>query len=119
MSIFAALQIDGTRQAFVAIERSASDTGNFLAIYDGLAVLNDGDHSSYERNVEGLPLAGFALQFRRRREEPVDAAGVMTRRFLFRVGLNLNFVTASKINAAVGFLSAIKFNVQLEILELG
>ncbi len=70
MSIFAALQVDRTRQAFVTIQRAAGDARNFLVIDDGLAILYYGDHASYQRDVEGLPLAGLARQFGRWRRNP-------------------------------------------------
>src|SRR5205807_5673035 len=71
MSIFTALQVDRPGHSFVAIKCAASDAGNFLVINDGLAVLHHGDCSSYECDVEGLPLSGFARQLRRRRDESV------------------------------------------------
>src|SRR3954467_8558106 len=43
----------------------------------------------------------------------------MARGLLLRVGFNLHFVTSSKINAAIGFLSTIEFDVQLEVLKFG
>lgn len=118
VSIFTALQVDRAWQPFMAIERAAGNARDFLVIDDGLAILKDRNRSSYKRDVEGLPLARFAGQFRRRRNETIDSTSVMTRRFLFRVGLNLYFVAAAEINSAIGLLSAIEFDVQLEVFEL-
>ncbi len=51
-------------------------------------------------------------------QKSVNSAGVVAGRFLFRVGFNLHFVAPAKIDAAVGFFSAIEFNVQFEIFKL-
>jgi hypothetical protein len=46
VALFATLEIDGTGQGFMAVECTTGDTGNLLIIDDGLAVLDDGDHTA-------------------------------------------------------------------------
>src|SRR5208337_1223525 len=77
MAFFTALQIDGPRQRFVAIQRPAGNTRNFLVIDYGLPILNYGHLSPEQRNIEALPFVCFARQFRRGRQEAVYRAGMM------------------------------------------
>ena len=118
-AFFAALKIDGTGQLLVAIERAAGDAGNFLIVDDGLTVPDEGHVSANQGDVVGLPLAGLAWKFRRWREEAVNAADAMAGRLINGVGFDLNFVAAAQVDAAVGIGIAVKFDMQLEILELG
>src|SRR4051812_3615126 len=77
MTLLAALQINGAGHCLVAIEGAAGEAGDLLIVDDSGAVLHHGDFAAYECDVEGLPYIRTARQFRRRREEAIDAAGVM------------------------------------------
>src|SRR5260370_40612195 len=117
MAFFTSLEIDRPRQFFVAVERATCDTGNFLVVDDGLAVLNHGDPSTEESDIEALPFSRFAGLLRRRGQETIYAAHVMARRLLDGVCFHLDFVPASQINAAVGIRSTVEFNMQFEVAE--
>ena len=119
VSFFAALKIDGTWQCFVAVERTTGDARNLLMIDNGLAILDDGDGSPEKRDVQGLPFSWLSGQFGGRSQKAVDTACVVAGRLRNRVGLDLDFVTAAKIDTAVVIDSAVEFNMQLEILEPG
>src|SRR5579864_3113316 len=86
---------------------------------DRLPILDDGDFSTQQRDVEALPFSRLARHLGRRRQKTVHSAHMMTRRFLDGVSLNLDFVATTQIDAAVGVGPTIEFDVQLEILELG
>jgi hypothetical protein len=119
MAFFGALEVDGAGQFFVAIEGAAGNAGDFFIVDDGLPVLDDGDHAADERDVEGLPFAGLARKFRCRREEAVYASGVVARWLGNGIGLDLDFVAATQIDAAIGFRAAVELDVQLEIFKFG
>src|SRR5713101_5932176 len=119
VAFFTSLEIDGSRQFFVAVERATRDTGNFLVVDDGLAVLNHGDPSTEESDIETLPFYRFAGLLRRRGKETVYAAHVVARRLLDGVCFYLNFVPASQINAAVGGGAAVELHMQLEVFKFG
>ena len=99
----------------MTVQRAAGYTRNFLVIDDGLAVLNNRNRASHQRDVEGLPNVGFARQFRRRRQESIYCAGVMAGRFLIGVGFNLHFVAAAQINSAVGLFPAVESTCSLSL----
>src|SRR5271168_1230544 len=101
----------------MAVDCPASDSRNLLVIDDRLAVQYDGDVSSYQGDVEGLPDIGCARLFGRWSEKAVYPARVMAGRFVLRFGLDLDFITAAQVDPAVGVLAAIEFHVQLEVLE--
>ena len=117
MSFFTTLQVDRTREFFVTVKSAAGYARNFLVINDGLAVLNDGDHSPYQGDVESLPLSDFPRQLRRGRNKSVYPAGMVAGRFLIGIGFNLDFVASAQINATVRFFVALELNVQLEVLK--
>src|SRR6266446_628963 len=119
MALLTSLQIDGGRQFFVTVQRAPRDTGNFLVVDDGLAILNDGDPTPDQCDIEGLPFSWLAGQFRRSRQETVNAAHVVAGWFLNGIGFNLDFVPAPQVDAAVGIRGAVEFNMQFEILKFG
>jgi hypothetical protein len=119
VSFFAALKINGTRQFFVAVERATGDTRNLLTIDDGLAILYHGDRSANQRDIEGLPFSRLSGQFRGGSQKAVDTSSVVAGWFLNGIGFYLDFVAAAQIDAAVGIHSAVEFNMQPKILELG
>jgi hypothetical protein len=45
-AFFAALEIDGARERFVAVESAAGDAGDFFVVDDGLAIQDDCDHAA-------------------------------------------------------------------------
>ena len=90
MTLLAALQVDRPGHRFMAVECAACDAGNLLIVNDGCAVLDDGHFAPDERDVEALPNIRTARQFGIRREEAVDATGVMAG----RLGLGFAFLPA-------------------------
>jgi hypothetical protein len=118
VSLLATLQIKGPRLSFVAVERATGDAGNLLMIDDGFAIQHHGDVPADKRDVESLPRVGTARLLRRGRQKPVHTARMVTRPLALRFSLDLHFVAAAKIHTAVGVLTAVEFNVQLEVLKL-
>jgi hypothetical protein len=118
VSVFTTLQVDRPGHSFTAIKSAARDAGNFLMINNGLAILNQSYRSSYQSDIERLPLSGFAWQFGGRSNKSVDCASVMIGRFLIRIGFDLHFISASEIDTAVGLFSAVKLDVKLEVPKL-
>jgi len=118
VAFFGALQINGTGQFFVAIERTAGDARDFFVVDDSLAILGHGDHSPDERDVVRLPFSRLARLLRRGSQKAVHTAHVMARWLVQRVSLYLNFVAPTQINAAVRFFATVEFHVQLEVFEL-
>src|SRR5258706_13303171 len=112
---FTSLKINGSRQFFVAVQGAARDAWDFFVIDDGLAILNDGDPTPDQRDIEGLPFSRLAGHFRRGRQETVYAAHVVTRWFLDAVGFELDLVPDAQINASIGICPTIEFDMQLEI----
>lgn len=110
-----ALQIDGAGCGFVAIQGAAGNAGNLAVTNDGAAILNDGDIAAEEGDIEGLPLAGAARLFGFGGEETIDGAHVVAGRLGEGVVLDLHFVAAAQIDAAVGIFGAVDFDVELEI----
>src|SRR6266446_7761229 len=111
MPFFTSLKIDGPRQFFMAVERATRDTGNFLVVDDGLAVLDHGDPSTEESDIEALPFSRLAGQFRRSSQETVYAAHVVAGRFLDGVCFYLDFVPATQIDATVGGGAAVELHM--------
>src|SRR5437870_3734972 len=62
---FTSLKIDGARQFFVAVQGTTRNAWDLLFIDDGLAVLDDGDPSPDQRDIEALPFSRLAGKFRR------------------------------------------------------
>ena len=119
MSFFTSLKIDGSGQFFVAVQGATRDARDFLVVDDRLAVLNDSDPSSDQRDIKALPFSRLAGQFRRSSQETVYAAHMVTRWFLDGVGFDLDFVSAAQIDATVGISGAVEFDMQFKIFEFG
>jgi hypothetical protein len=58
--LLAALEVDRARQLFVAVKSAASNPWNLLVGNNGLTILSDGNGSSDESDIEGLPFSGLA-----------------------------------------------------------
>src|SRR6266705_6898484 len=86
------LQINRTGCALVAVDRSASDPGDFLVANDLFAVSDHGHHSPDERDVVSLPLAGGTRRVFTRLHKPIDTAKTMGVRFLAVVVFDLHLV---------------------------
>ena len=112
-----ALQIDWSRRAFIAVNGATGDAGNLLIADDLLAVGDDGDHTANQRNVERLPLAGRESGDFTWRDKSVDAAEAVRVGLATVVVLDLDFVAAAQVNAAVALLRIAKLDVKLEIAE--
>ena len=69
----------------MTVEGTARDPRNFAVVDYGRAILHNGDIPSDKRHVKLLPLAGFPLQLGCRRNEAIDAPGVMARRLESRI----------------------------------
>src|SRR5258708_26754026 len=117
LAFFAALQIYRAGQAFVAVQRTAGDSRNFLLINYRLAVLHHRHASPNQRNVIGLPFVRLTRQFRRRHNKSIHAASVMHRAFVGGIRFDLYFVTSAQINAAVGSRSAVELHMQFEVFK--
>src|SRR5260370_5393574 len=116
---FTSLKIDGARQLFVAIQCAARDAWYFFIFDDGPAVLNDGDPSPYQSDIEVLPFSGLAGQFWCWGQETVYSAHVVAGRFFDGISFDLDLVPAAQVYATVGIRVALEFHMQFEILELG
>src|SRR6266481_822848 len=57
---FASLKINRSSQLFVAVQGAARDAWNFFVIDDRLAILNDGDPTPDQRDIEALPFSRLA-----------------------------------------------------------
>src|SRR3954462_3684100 len=112
-----ALQENRARRAFIAVERATGDSGDLL-VYDHLsAVGDDRHHSSDEGDVVRLPLARRPRRDHTRRQESVNGAEAIVPRRIAVVVLDLNFVAAAEIDAAVALLGVAELDVELEIAE--
>ena len=118
-SLLATLKEDRSRQLFVAVESTSRDSWNLLMIDDGLTILHNGNGSSDQGDIEGLPFPGLARQLRRGGEKSVHPARMVTGWFLRGVGFYLYLVTAPQIQATIGFEPTVKLQMQFEILKLG
>src|SRR5690554_5689537 len=96
------LQIDRSRFAFVAVQRASRDAWDFLIGNDGYSIGHDRYHSSYQRDFISLPLIWSQVGDFTWRQETIHASIKDIRRVgVFRAILDLNFVSASQINACV------------------
>src|SRR5260370_2949764 len=118
MSFFTALEVDRPRHFFVAVKSATRDTRDFLIINDGLTILDNGDPSPKQGNIETLPFSRLARHFGRWCQETVHSAGMMTGRFLNGVGFNLDLVATAQVDATVGVGRTIELDIPLEIFEL-
>ena len=116
-AVMVALQKKGTRLCLVAIQRATGGTGNFHIVVVHLAVAQNGDMATHERNVKRSPFAEPQLRSRRRRVITINRAHLV-RRLGAAFGSHLNFVAASQIDAAITAFGAIDFDVKFEILKL-
>src|SRR5260370_33938900 len=119
MSFFTALEVDRPRYFFVAVTSATRDTRDFLIINDGLTLLDNGDPSPKQGNIETLPFSRLARHFGRRCQETVHSAGMMTGRFLNGVGFNLDLAATAQVDATLVVGRTIELDMQLEIFELG
>ncbi len=71
-----ALKVDWASRALVTIKGTAGDSRNFTMIDHDDSVLRDGNNSSDQGNIEGLPNIGPARLLRSRRKESIDSSGV-------------------------------------------
>src|ERR1043166_940900 len=112
-----ALQVDRSRRTFVAVDGATGDAGNLLIADDLLAIGDDGDHASDQRDVVGIPLPRRQSGDLAGGDESVDAAEAMRVGLATMVVLDLDFVTPAQIHAAVALLRISKLDVKLEISE--
>src|SRR5579872_1635517 len=105
------LQIDRSWQPLMTIQGPASDARNFLFIDDGVTILHDGDHSSNEGDVIGLPFSRLARLFLRRGQVSVYAAGAHRRTFWLGIVFDLELVPAAQVDAAIRSWRAIEFDM--------
>src|SRR5947208_4927224 len=98
----------------MTVERASGNARDFFVVDDGVPVLYNGDHPPDQRDVIGLPFSRPSWLLRRGSQKTVDSTHVMATRLLDRIGFYLHFVAAPQVDAAVGILSAIEFDVQLE-----
>src|SRR5271156_4829977 len=101
MALFRSLEIERPGQLFMAIQRSAGNSGDLLVVDHRLAVLDDGYLSPDQSDVKALPFPGLAWQLRRRSEKAIHATRMVTRRLGGGLILHLHLVTASQIDAAI------------------
>ena len=107
-----ALDVKGSGLAFVGIERTARDTVNFFVVDGQRAVTNNRYCSSHQGDVKGFPFARLAGEHGAGRKTSVDRS----HRALWRLGsclfiFELEFIPSAKIEAAVGILGAVYFEV--------
>src|SRR5437667_9986194 len=112
-----ALEHQRTGRTFIAIERTAGDSGYLLVADQSLAVQYHRQHASHERDIVRLPLTRFSRGGFARREKTVDRAEVILNRFERVAILDLDLVSSTKVNAAVPFGWIAKLDMQLEIVE--
>src|SRR3954471_21518520 len=112
-----ALQENRTWRAFIAVERATGDSGHLLVCDHLSAVGDDGHHSSDEGDVVRLPLTGRPRRDHARRQESVNGAEPVVPRRIAVVVLDLNFVAAAQIDAAVALLGVTELDVELEVAE--
>ena len=112
-----ALQVNGPRRFFVAIDGASRDAMDFLICYHRLSVLNDRDVASYKFDIERLPGAGSSRLLGHGSQEAINCSHVMTGRLFDRIIFHLHLVTPAKIDAAVRVRRAIDFDVQFEVAE--
>src|SRR5262245_45964711 len=96
-----ALEQDGARLFLVAVQGAAGDSGDGLPLDDWFAVENDGNLASNQGDVHGLPLVCRFRAIQARGEEAIDAANAVAVGFLPKIVLDLHFVSATQVNAAV------------------
>ena len=72
-----ALEHDRPRRALVAVERTAGDAGDRLAVDDLFAVEHHRDRAADQGDFKRLPLAGLFRGVLDRRQEAVDAADLV------------------------------------------
>ena len=113
-----ALKHDWAGRAFVAVERSAGDAGDDLAVDDLLAVKCDGDHPSDQAYLERLPLARFFRSVFDRRQKTVDTADVVTFRLFAEVIFDLHLIAATQVDSAIAAAGIAEIRTQFEVGEL-
>jgi len=101
VSGFAALQIDWDGKFFVTVQSPAGDARNFLFINDGLTILRNGDHSSNQRDVLGLPCSRLARLLRRRSQEAIHTSGAHRWPLWLRIVFDLKFVPSAQVDPAI------------------
>jgi len=57
VSFFTTLEVDRPGHFFVTVKSATRDTRDFLIINDGLTILDHGDPSPKQRNIETLPFS--------------------------------------------------------------
>lgn len=111
------LHQNGAGCAFVTIQGTTGDAGDILTFDDFLAVQLDGYQAADQRDFQALPFARFLCGVQIGSQEAVYAADAMAVDFHPVIVFDLNFMTASQIDAAVTSLRIAKFRFQFEIGE--
>src|SRR5450755_1916038 len=96
-----ALQEDGPRPSFPAVERAAGDARNLAIGDDGDSVLRHAHMAPNQHNVVALPFARPPRHLRIVLQEAINAAHVAGGGSLRGIVLNLYFVTAAQIDTTV------------------
>ena len=112
------LDVERARLAFVAIQCTAGNAGDFLIADHRFAVGNECEHSAYQCDVECIPLAGFFSYHFAGRDEAVNSAHLVECRLHAFAVCNLHFITATQVDAAVAAFRNAEFDMQLEVTEL-
>src|SRR5829696_3575136 len=116
-ALVVALQHDWPRLAFMAVERAAGDPGDWLVVYDRLAVQHDRDPAADERDVVRLWFSRLVGGVDIRVQQAVDASHPVRVHHLPRVILDLHLVSASQVDATVAARRERELGVQLEVRE--
>src|SRR5262245_31415407 len=113
-----ALEHDRPRRPFGAVERAAGDPWYLFFVNHCLAVERDGKLASDQGDLVLLPLAGLFRRVHLRSEESVQPAHAVALRLLAVIVLDLRFIAAAQVNAAVALFDDLEFEAELEVLEL-
>src|SRR5215510_15550117 len=104
-----ALEHERPRRLFGAVERASGDPRYLFLVNHCLAVERDGPLASDQSDLVLLPLAGLLRRVHLRSEESVQPAHAVTLRLLAVIVLDLRFIAAAQVNAAVALFDDLEF----------
>src|ERR1700729_1569025 len=99
----------------MTVQRPTRDPGDLRIADDGLSVEYDRHKPAHQRNIIGLPIPRPPCRLNTRREEPIHRADYIIRRLRAFQVLDLHFIPAPQVYAAVTFFRIPELDMQLEI----
>jgi hypothetical protein len=111
------LDHERTGFTFVAVERSPRDAGNHLAVDRLFTIEDDGNPPADKRDLHRLPFTRRLRGIGDGVDESINTADAVAVGLLAGAVLDLHFITAAEVEAAVAAFRESELGEELEVIE--